>query len=62
MEEVYRLTDEGWAIAKDIYKRFVNDKEDINSIADSYGIEVDAVAALMHIALSGGEQVIDDSE
>jgi hypothetical protein len=53
-DEEYTMTEKGWTIAIDIYRRFVFEHEDIELIAADYGMEVVDIAVLMSVALMNG--------
>ena len=48
------MTEKGWAMAGQIWSRFVDNKEDIDEIAADYGLTRDEVAVLMAVAFRGG--------
>lgn len=50
----WSMTEEGWAIAGDIWHRFAYEGEDINKIAAEYEMTVDHLTVLMSMAFSGG--------
>lgn len=53
-ESFWAMTEQGWQIAGDIWRRFAFEGEDINEIAAEYDLTIDHLTVLMSMAFSGG--------
>lgn len=58
--ETWQITPKGWEVAKDVYVRYMETEEPIESIAESYGVTVEAISAFMSLAFDGGVVSFDD--
>jgi hypothetical protein len=49
VSEEYKITPKGWAIASDVYTRYMDTAEPIEEIAKSYGIEPAQLITFMNL-------------
>jgi hypothetical protein len=50
----YFITEKGWKIAMDIWKRFAMDGEDIDDLGAEYGMSREEIEVFMALVFSGG--------